>query len=100
MRRDEAEEGTPAQLPFPTTINDDSDPDKQLLRSYRLKRSKQGRRFPPRTVGLWFQEGVMELNGRSRQMQAGRDSSLLFESRLRVVEDEPPATSTLTNAYR
>jgi len=34
--------------------------DKQLLRSYYLKRSKKGRRFPPRTVGPWFEEGVIE----------------------------------------
>lgn len=31
------------------------DLDKQLLRSYYLKKSKKGRRFPPRTVGLWFE---------------------------------------------
>ena len=33
------------------------DLDKRLLRSYYLKRSKQGRRFPPRMVGVWFEEG-------------------------------------------
>lgn len=34
--------------------------DKQLLRSYYLKRSKKGRRFPPRTVGLWLEEGIID----------------------------------------
>lgn len=34
--------------------------DKQLLRFYYLKKTKEGRKFPPRTVGLWFEEGIIE----------------------------------------
>lgn len=41
--------------------------DKQLLTFYYLKRSKKGRRFPPRTVGLWFGENVMDDFGNDRK---------------------------------
>ena len=31
----------------------------RLSRSCYLTRPEQGRRFPPRTVGLWFEEGTI-----------------------------------------
>lgn len=34
--------------------------DNHLLRSCYLKRSEKGRRFPPRTVGLWFEEEIID----------------------------------------